>query len=129
MRCIGAAIAYPILNAIFNSKISANLGPSIAVAVLPLGLSPKVLPAFIGAIAASDQEALMQILGVTPEIVSAGVHGLQLAYVMAFRGVWITSAAVSAAALIGLSLQDHSYTPPLTLPFSCIIYHQPRKRF
>lgn len=87
--------------AIFNSSLSKHLGHDIAAAVLPLGFPPTQLEAFIGALAGNDQAALAQIEGVTPQIIGAGVHALQGAYLVSFRGVWIAAAVFSAVTVIG----------------------------
>jgi hypothetical protein len=86
---------------ILNSGISKYLAADIAAAVLPLGLPPTSLKQLIGALASNDQKALMTIPGVNPQIIGAGVHGLQEAYVKSFRGIWITAAALSAVATVG----------------------------
>ena len=84
----------------FSSGLNTHLGADIAAAVLPLGLAPRALPAFIGALAGNDQAALARIPGVTGEIIGAGVQGLQQAYLSTFRIVWITAAALSAVAVL-----------------------------
>lgn len=69
--------------------------------MLPLGLSPAVLKQFIGALAANDQQALTVIQGVTPQIIGAGFHALQEAYLKSFKGVWIAGAALSGIGCLG----------------------------
>lgn len=90
VRTFGASISLPINNAIFNSQIKKYLGPGIAAAVIPLGLSSGVLEQFIDALGANDQAALARIQGVTPEIIQAGVHALKAAYISSFRIMWIS---------------------------------------
>jgi hypothetical protein len=87
--------------AIFSSSLSKHLGADIAAAVLPLGLSPRYLAAFIGALAGQDEAALAQIPGVTPQIIGAGVGALKHAYLISFRGIWITAAVFSFVTAIG----------------------------
>lgn len=99
VRTFGASISLPINNAIFNSQIQKNLGPGIAAAVLPLGLAPDDLARFIDALSANNQGALAGIPNVTPEIVQAGVHALQAAYVSSFRIMWIMPLVLSVFAL------------------------------
>ena len=106
VRTLGGSIGFAVFNAIFNSSISKYLGPDIAAAVLPLGLSPKVLPAFVGALASNNQKALIQIPGVTPQIIGAGVHALKTAYLHAFRYVWISAAVFTFVAVICRSLKS-----------------------
>lgn len=78
-----------------------HLGPNIAAAVLPLGVPPTELEAFIGALAGNDQAALAQLPNVTPQIIGAGVHALQSTYLSSFKAVWIAAAAISAATVLG----------------------------
>ncbi|KAH8683881.1 major facilitator superfamily domain-containing protein [Ilyonectria robusta] len=78
-RSLGGSITLPIYNSVFNSHISKDLPRDVANAVLPLGLKQAVLPDFIAALSANDQAALISILGVTPQIISAGAHGLKTA--------------------------------------------------
>lgn len=113
VRTFGASISLPINNAIFNSQIQKHLGPGIAAAVLPLGLSPDVLGRFIEALSANNQAALAGIPGVTPEIIQAGVHALQAAYVSSFRIMWIMPLVLSVLALSCKS-QMVSVTPTTT---------------
>jgi len=87
--------------AIFNSSISSKLGSGIAAAVVPLGFPPAGLEQFIGALAGNDQAALAHIPGVTPQIIGAGVHALQSAYLASFKGVWIAAAVFSGVTVVG----------------------------
>lgn len=88
-------------NAIFTNKLSSNLGPKIAAAVLPLGLPQSSLGAFIGNLAAQNSAALVNVPGVTPAIIGAGLGGLRDAYTVAFRYVWILGACFTAIGAIG----------------------------
>jgi len=101
IRSFGGSMALAIYTAIFNSSLSNHLGQDIAAAVVPLGFPPAQLEAFIGALAGNDQAALAQIPGVTPQIVGAGVHALQSAYLASFKGVWIAAAVFSGVTVIG----------------------------
>jgi hypothetical protein len=101
LRSFGGSAILPVYTAIFNAKISSNLGPQIAGAVLPLGLSPKVLPEFIGLLAEDNVPALLRIPGVTPQILGAGAEGLKMAYLLSLRYVWFTAACLSGVAAIG----------------------------
>ncbi|KAK5059701.1 hypothetical protein LTR84_009584 [Exophiala bonariae] len=100
-RSFGAAICLPIANAIFSSQISKNLPHEIAEAVLPLGVSPENLGLFIQALSGHDSAVLGAIPGVTPQIIGAGAHALQHAYLLSLRPVHAFGLAVSAIAVIG----------------------------
>ncbi|KAF4456210.1 hypothetical protein FALBO_15469 [Fusarium albosuccineum] len=99
-RSLGGPVSLPIYTAILNSLLSKNLGPEIADRVLPLGLSADDLPAFIRALSNNDQRALASIPGINPDTISAGLVGLRTAYRIAFRGIWIVAAVVSAVGFI-----------------------------
>lgn len=91
-------------NAIFTAKFTANLGPKIAGAVLPLGLPASSLPAFIGDLAANNQTDLATVPGVTGQIIGAGVGGLFEAYSIGFRFVWVAAGTFMLLAAICKSI-------------------------
>ncbi|KIW07205.1 uncharacterized protein PV09_02070 [Verruconis gallopava] len=101
IRSLGASIALGIYNAIFNSELNSKLGSNIAAAVLPLGLPPQSLEAFIGALASEASESdIAAIPGVTPQIIGAGVAALQKAFLNSFKWVYVAAAVISAVAAI-----------------------------
>ncbi|KAJ4195440.1 hypothetical protein NW767_009762 [Fusarium falciforme] len=99
-RSAGASICFAICNAIFNSQITKNLPKDIAKAVLPLGLPPQSLGPFIQALADHNDSAFATIEGVTPQIIQAGAHGLQQAYITSLRPLHGFGLALSAIAVI-----------------------------
>lgn len=101
IRSFGASVGIAIFTAMLNSKLTANIGPDIAAQVLPLGLAEADLPQFIAALTSRNQKLLMSIPGVTLQVIQAGGHGLQLAYLGSFRYVWIIAASLSFVGLIG----------------------------
>ena len=100
IRSFGGSIALPIFNSIFNATFSKHVGSNVASGVIPLGLSPNLLPPFIAALSSGDQNALAAIPGVTPEIIAAGLHGLKLTFLISYRYVWIAAGAFSFVAAI-----------------------------
>ncbi|KAK4998652.1 hypothetical protein LTR66_002156 [Elasticomyces elasticus] len=103
VRSFGGSIGLAIYNSILNSQLSSKLGPNIAAAVVPLGLSPTDLPTFIGALASNNPALLMRIPGITPQIIGAGVGALKTSYLESFRYVWVAAAAMSVIAVISAS--------------------------
>lgn len=101
MRTLGAAVCFPMCNAIFNSQITKHFPAEVAGAISPLGFPPKDLPAFITALRAGNITAVMEIHGVTTEIINAGQHEQQSAYVGSFCRMWIFPLTLSAVAFIG----------------------------
>jgi hypothetical protein len=88
------------VNAVFTSKLSANIGPKIAGAVLPLGFDPQYLPQLIGGLASNNNTAVGLVPGVTPQIIGAGVGGLFEAYAIGFRFVWVSAGCFVVVAWI-----------------------------
>lgn len=99
-RGTGAALGFSICNAIFNSQISTHLPKDIASAVLPLGLPTESLGPFIQALSDQNDAALAIIEGVTPQIIQAGAHGLQQAYITSLRPLHAFGLALSVVATI-----------------------------
>lgn len=85
-------IWYTVGNAVLNSKLNSVLGHNIASAVLPLGLPPSSLGAFIGLLAAGDTASILKLPGVTPAMLGAGYHALQESFLYAFKYIWIVMA-------------------------------------
>jgi hypothetical protein len=90
-------------NAIFTAKLTSNLGPKIAEAVLPLGLPASSLPQFIDGLASENNTLVGMAPGVTPRIIEAGVGGLYEAYSQGFRYVWISAGVFMFVSAIGES--------------------------
>ncbi|KAI9048965.1 hypothetical protein LZ554_006814 [Drepanopeziza brunnea f. sp. 'monogermtubi'] len=110
VRSLGGSIGLAVYNAIFSGRLSANMGPRIAAAVMPLGLPESSLPAFIGDLAASNTTALQAVPGVTGEIIGAGVGGLFEAYSLGFRYVWVAAGCFTVvAAIAALFLVDPAH--------------------
>jgi len=106
VRSLGGSVGLAVYNAIFTAKLTSNIGPKIAGAVLPLGLPASSLPQFIGGLASQNNTLVGLTPGVTPEIIEAGVGGLFEAYSQGFRYVWISAgvfmfvSAIAAAFII-----------------------------
>ncbi|EEU41142.1 uncharacterized protein NECHADRAFT_46417, partial [Fusarium vanettenii 77-13-4] len=100
LRSLGGSVALAIYNAIFNSAMKKYLAPSIAGAVVPLGVDPDDLPQLIQGLTTQDQKLLASIPGMTPRIMQAAVHALKEAYLSSFRRVWIALAAMAFCAFI-----------------------------
>ncbi|KAK5045663.1 hypothetical protein LTR84_009032 [Exophiala bonariae] len=99
-RALGVTIGTAAFGAVFSSKLQSNLAPKVASATLPLGLPSSSLPLLLKALVAHNEKALMEVPGITPAILAAGIKGMKQGYVVAFRNVWIIAAAVAAGGLI-----------------------------
>ncbi|KAH8666567.1 major facilitator superfamily domain-containing protein [Xylariales sp. PMI_506] len=106
LRSLGGTIGLAIYNALFNHQMG-KLGDNIANAVIPAGLPPSDVGAFIGALTARNETALGLIDGITPQIIEAGSDALLDTYVAAFRVVWIAAGCfVAVAAIVAAFLFD-----------------------
>lgn len=100
VRSLGGAIGLSIYSALFSSRIATALPNSIASAVVPLGFNPQYLGMLIGALNAHDDELMMKIPGITPQIIGAAVGGLKTGYLVSFRWVWGVAGILSAVAAV-----------------------------
>lgn len=87
--------------AIFKTKLTTNLVPGMAHAVLPLGLPESSLPALISDVATGNIKALTEIPGVDSGIIQAALQAYKSIFANSIRGVWITAACFSFVALVG----------------------------
>lgn len=84
-------------NALFVEQMN-HLGGNIAQAVIPLGLNPQDVGAFIGAFTAKDDASLFRIPGVTPQMAQAAGGALLETYASGFKHVW-----TAASCFVGLA--------------------------
>lgn len=99
-RSVAAAAFTAIYVAAFSERLKARLPSYVAAAAAKAGLPPASLQAFVAALAGNDQEALLQVPGVTVEIISVGVAALKNAYADSIRVVFMIAAPFGVAAAI-----------------------------
>jgi hypothetical protein len=87
-------------NSIFRAQFDKNLASKIGEAVLPLGLPSSSLEAMIENLVLQNSTGLADIPGATNEIISAGLNGMQEAYILGFRYVWVAAGCFTALAAI-----------------------------
>ena len=100
-RATGGTVGLAVYTAIFNAAISDNLASKVATATIPLGLPPSSLGQLLGSLTANDQQALMNVPGITPQIIGASVTAMRDAFNIGFRNVYITAASMTAVAVLG----------------------------
>ncbi|KAH8682678.1 siderophore iron transporter [Xylariales sp. PMI_506] len=98
MRSLGGSVGLAIC------ELSAHLGDNIAAAVLPLGLPASSLGDFITLLANEDTADLVNVPGVSVEIIEAGAGALLQTYSVAFRWVWTAAGAFTVVAAIAATL-------------------------
>lgn len=94
---------------VFNTKLNSTLANKVVGVVLPLGLPTSSLPAVFEALSAHSAGALSQVPGINGEIIQAAVEAFSQSFVGSFRGVWITDACFTLAALAGKPSRDPEY--------------------
>lgn len=100
-RAGGGTVGLAAYNALFNATIADKLASKVGAAAISHGLPPSSLGQLLGALTANDQQALRNIPGITPQIIQASVLAMKEAFNIAFRHVYIMSAAMSGVVLIG----------------------------
>ncbi|KAL2846695.1 fungal trichothecene efflux pump [Aspergillus pseudoustus] len=88
VRGLGGAIGIVICSTIFQNKVTKNLPSKVGGALVVSGLPISLLPQVLGALALGDVTSLMQIPGMTSEIVGALVAANQQAYADSYRFMW-----------------------------------------
>jgi hypothetical protein len=99
-RAVAATVFTAIYAAALTNKIAANVPSGVAGAAAKAGLPAAAIPAFVGALAGNDPEALAKIPGVTPAIIALGVTALKQALADSIRVVYIIAAPFGALACI-----------------------------
>ncbi|KAF2816399.1 MFS general substrate transporter [Mytilinidion resinicola] len=110
---MGLAFIVSFYYTIIDSIVGKDLVKDISKAVLRLGLPMTSLPAFILALAAGEQAALLQVPGITPQVIDAGVLALKHVYMHAFRIIYLLGMASSLIAL-GFALCTRDVTEKMT---------------
>jgi MFS family permease len=100
-RSMGGTLGLCIYTALFSNSLSHNLGDNIADATVPLGLKPVYLGDLIDALMAKNQTELAEIPGISQEIIGAAALALRQTFVICFRYIWVTAAAIAAVAVLG----------------------------
>jgi MFS family permease len=100
-RGLGGAIGATIINQIYAAKTKKYLPPPILDRVLPLGIPLTSLEPLIVALAGNNVEGILDIPGVTPEILKAAFAGVEEGASEALKWVWI---AMLPFAVLGIGL-------------------------
>ncbi len=87
IRGLGGAVGLVMLMQIFSTKLSANLPRKLGETVVEHGLSPSRVPEFIQAYM-GHEDTLMEIPGVTDEMLGSLAQPTAQAYADSFRFIW-----------------------------------------
>lgn len=99
-RAVGASVFTAIYAAAFANRLTEKLPNYVAAAALKAGLPQASLQAFVVAIAGKDQAALLDIEGVNPGIISAGVAAAKQVSADSVRVVFMIAAPFGVVAAI-----------------------------
>ena len=88
MRGLGGAIGIVMISTIFQNKITNFLPEMVGGALVQAGLPMSVLPQVLGALSTGDTTALLQIPGMSVDVISALAAANQQAYADSYRYMW-----------------------------------------
>ena len=107
VRSFGGSIGLAIYNAIFATRISHSLVPSMAAALMPLGIPDTSISKLIPALTRHNAKAVAATPGMTPEIARVAERVFKDEHMVAFRWVWVAAGSFALVALVAsLFLQD-----------------------
>ncbi len=99
-RGLGGTVGLAVYTAVFNGAMG-RVGEKVASVVVPLGVEPGDVPAFVQGLVSRNGTALSEIKGVTGQVVEEGGRALLNTFVEAFRRVWISAGCFVAVATVG----------------------------
>jgi hypothetical protein len=99
-RAVAATVFTAIYVAAFTTRIDTKLPSYVAKAAIGAGLSPPNVPAFIKALTAKDNAALIAVPGVNPTIIGAAVVALKHAFADSVRVAYIIAVPFGVVACI-----------------------------
>ena len=100
IRLIGGSIGYAVYFNVFQNKLLAVFPPIVGTAVIKAGLPISELEPFLEALANRNMSEIAHLPGITPQILQVAQAAVQVAYVQAFRRIYLVSIAFGAAAII-----------------------------
>jgi len=99
-RAVAATVFTAIYAATLTSGLSSKIPNYVAEAGAKAGLPAASIPAFVGAIATNDPDALAAVPGISPSIIALGVDALKQAFADSLRTIYIIAAAFGVVACI-----------------------------
>jgi hypothetical protein len=96
-RAVTGTIAVTIFVAIYSDKLTKFLPAEIIPAVEQAGLPPKSVPALFAALPTGTFDS---VPGVTPKVLAALADATRLAYIHAFKIVYLSTLAFTAVSIV-----------------------------
>lgn len=99
-RAVAATVFTAIYAAALNTGLTSKIPNYVANAGAAAGLPAASIPAFVGALATNDPEALAAVPGISPQIIGLGVAALKEAFADSLRVIYIIAAPFGVLACI-----------------------------
>jgi hypothetical protein len=100
-RAVAATVFTAIYAAAFTTRLDGKLPNYVASAAINAGLPPTSVKAFVSALLEKDQTALMQIPGISLQIIGAGAAAAKQAFADSLRVVYLIAVPFGVLACIG----------------------------
>lgn len=100
VRLIGGSIGYAIYFNVFETKLTAVFPTIVGTAVIKAGLPISELVPFLTALSVKNTTAIAETHGLTPAILEAAQAGVNAAYAVAFKQIYLVSIAFGGAAIL-----------------------------
>ncbi|KAK5047700.1 hypothetical protein LTR84_006365 [Exophiala bonariae] len=102
LRSTGGAVGIAIYSSLFSNKISRELVPKVATAIVQAGLPVTSVEAFLVALTSGVPPSVEFVPGITPEIFAAGVDAMKDVYASGFRLIYLVGMAFGLLACLGV---------------------------
>lgn len=97
---MGGAVATAIYSAILSNRFASELPGKIATVVEDTGFSRANVSKLLSAASLNTAAAYRGVPGITPEVITGAQHAVKLAYVQAFKLVYLVALAFGGLAII-----------------------------
>ncbi|KAK5061534.1 hypothetical protein LTR84_008078 [Exophiala bonariae] len=98
VRGIGGAVGVAVYSSLLANRVASTYGPTISSALLAAGLPDSSLTDFLTGLPTGN---IMNVPGVTPLIIDAGLEAQKNVFVGAFRLIYCVTVAFGGLAIIG----------------------------
>lgn len=99
-RAVAATVFTAIYAATLTTGLTSKIPNYVAEAGAKAGLPASSIPAFVGALATNDPDALAAVPGISPAIIGLGVAALQQAFADSLRTIYIIAVPFGVLACI-----------------------------
>lgn len=100
VRAIGGSAAVTIYSTLLSNTMSAEAGPAVAKAVLPMGFTMEGLPALVVDLINENVVEAAALPGMTTAMLDAARRGLENAWTLGFHKMYIAAASAAAVSVV-----------------------------